>query len=82
MRLSGVEIHTLWPAGIGSPSVGGGGAPFALAAVVALARFAAGCGVDRKYDWLSWCHTVCATPDVYVPGCLRTASIPALRRIE
>src|SRR6266540_6670497 len=81
MQLSGREIQTLWPAGMGWPSVGAGRS-FPLTSTTAGAAgscFAAG---ERKYDSLSCCHTVSSTPEAYAPGCLRTASIPALRSTE
>jgi hypothetical protein len=39
-------------------------------------------GGVRKYVLLSCCQIVSSTPDVYLPGCSRTASIPALRSTE
>ena len=38
--------------------------------------------LTRKNDLLSWCHTVWDTPEAYLPGCFRTASIPAPRSTE
>jgi hypothetical protein len=77
MLLSGREIQAFWPAGIGSPSVGGGSPPVAAPCAGGLRS-----GGDLKYDFDSCCQIVCSTPDVYAPGCFLTASIPALRRME
>ena len=83
MLLSGREIQTFCPEGIGCPSVGagqratmsclGGSHGLSLEDVAA---------AERKYDLLSWSQTVPSTPEAYLSGCVRTASIPALRRIE
>ena len=54
MQLSGREIQTLWPAGIGWPSVGFGGVLPPPVRTVAVWAGAAGAGGERKYDLLNW----------------------------
>jgi hypothetical protein len=81
MLLSGREIHTFWPEGIGSPSVGVGSSLPATSSL-ACGGGVAGPGGVRKNDLLSCSQTVSRTPDVYFPGCVRTASHPASRRTE
>ena len=86
MRLSGVEIQTFCPAGIGSPSVGAGRRrPLTtiVGPVDGPLEALGGAGEGAlKYDLLSCSQTVFDTPAAYVPGWVRTASTPALRSTE
>jgi hypothetical protein len=82
MLLSGREIQTFCPAGIGCPSLGAGRRRPFTSTVVGADELGVLGAFARKSDLLSCCHTVSDTPEVYLPGCLRTASIPAFRKIE
>ena len=83
MLWSGREIHTTWPAGIGSPSLGSGSLFPPITTVAGFedseppaARLA---DATRNCAFASSSQTVRVTPRAYVPGCARTPSTPALR---